>query len=319
MDKTSLSAFIKAEAQRLGFFTCGIAKADAVDADTVEAYKRWIARGGNATMNYLANYPDKRFDPRLLVPGVKSIVCVALNYTPAHQLPENQPQIAAYALGADYHDVVKAKLRQLAITLNLQPEQYRVFCDSAPVLERYWAVKAGLGWVGRNRQLIIPHAGSMFFLGELFLPMELCYDDVVDSRCGNCHRCIDACPTHALALTTAGNKAVNTCAITTFDAEKCLSYQTIENRGDIPETLAKCMGNTIYGCDRCQQACPWNRFATPNGTTELQPNNELLSMTRDKWLQLTEDDYRRLFKGSAVKRAKYAGLMRNIHAALDEQ
>ena len=309
MNKTQLSLKIKAEAKNLGFFACGIAKADAVDQNVVASYKKWIGEGGHATMAYLENYPDKRFDPRLLMDGLKSIVSVALNYAPANTLPEGEPQFAAYALGKDYHDVVKNKLRQLAETLGF--DEYRAFCDSAPVLERYWAVKAGLGWTGRNHQLIIPHAGSMFFLGELFLPVDLEYDEPMPSRCGKCHACVDACPTHALSF-------VDVSSVTTkFDARSCLSYQTIENRGDIPTDLSEKMGDTIYGCDRCQTACPWNRFSQPNDTPELQPTDELLHMKREDWLSLTEDDYRRLFKGSAVKRAKYSGLMRNIHEALE--
>ena len=302
MDKTQLSLKIKAEAKNLGFFACGIAQADAVDPDVVDSYKKWIREGDHATMAYLENYPDKRFDPRLLMDGLRSIVSVALNYAPQHTLPKGEPQFAAYALGKDYHDVVKNKLRQLAELLNF--DNYRAFCDSAPVLERYWAVKAGLGWTGRNHQLIIPNAGSMFFLGELFLPLELDYDTPMKSRCGNCHACVDACPTHALSSKTQ------------FDARRCLSYQTIENRGAIPSDLSEKMGDTIYGCDRCQMACPWNRFSQPNTTPELQPSDELINMRREDWLTLTEEDYRRLFKGSAVKRAKYSGLMRNIHEAL---
>lgn len=317
MDKKELSQRIKAEAKNLGFFACGIAQADAVDPEVVASYKKWIGEGDHATMAYLENYPDKRFDPRLLMDGLKSIVSVALNYAPANRLPDGEPQFAAYALGKDYHDVVKNKLRQLAELLGF--EEYRAFCDSAPVLERYWAVKAGLGWTGRNHQLILPHAGSMFFLGELFLPVELVYDEPMASCCGNCHACVDACPTHALRMeepdaTVAKHRQV---AKTCFDARLCLSYQTIENRGDIPHELSDKMGDTIYGCDRCQTACPWNRFSQPNTTPELQPSDELLNMTREDWLALTEEDYRRLFKGSAVKRAKYSGLMRNIHDALE--
>ena len=312
MDKRQLTLDIKAEAKNLGFFACGIAKADAVDADVVASYKKWIAGGDHATMSYLENYPDKRFDPRLLMPGLRSIVSVALNYAPLHCMPKGEPQFAAYALGKDYHDVVKLKLRMLAERLGIV--EYRAFCDSAPVLERYWAVKAGLGWTGRNHQLIIPKAGSMFFLGELFLTEELVYDEPLPSCCGNCRACIDACPTHAL---TAVDDACVHGGRTLFDARLCLSYQTIENRGDIPAELSAKMGNVIYGCDRCQKVCPWNRFSQPNTTPELQPSDELLGMRREDWLALTEDDYRRLFKGSAVKRAKYSGLMRNIHDALD--
>lgn len=318
MSPNELSEKIKAEALALGFFACGIAKAGPVDSRAADRLLRWLDCGGYAGMAYMANHTDKRLDPRLLMPGLKSIVCVALNYTPGERIPENEYQLAAYAYGNDYHDVVKGKLHLLAGSIGRmvrgQEEAcrktgedgtsiaYRAFCDSAPVLERYWAVQAGLGWTGRNHQLIIPHAGSMFFLGELFLDLELTYDSPMRERCGNCRACIDACPTRAL------------CGCETFLAERCLSYQTIENRGPLSPEAAAAMKNTIYGCDRCQQVCPWNRFATPTTEPRLQPKPELLGMTKEAWLRLSADDYRRLFKGSAVKRAKYEGLVRNIEA-----
>lgn len=325
---------IKVEAERLGFFACGIARAEPVDAETAAAVRGWISKGSQATMDYMANYTEKRLNPCLLVPGTKSIVSLAMNYAPAQTMPETEYQLAAYAYGQDYHDVMKAKLRQLAAliankfegesdsregendgdstaittpkTNETNPEpagEIRVFVDTAPVLERYWAQRAGLGWIGKNHQLIIPRAGSMFFLGEIFLPYEFdSYDSPMPSRCGNCRRCIEACPT---------------CAITDewgFDSEKCLSYQLIENRGELSEQAKKSMGTTIYGCDRCQTACPWNKFATPNTTPEFQPKSELLAMTKADWHNLTIDEYRALFKGSAVKRVKFDGLKRNISA-----
>lgn len=305
------SRYIKTEASALGFFACGVAKADAISNDEAVRLRLWLDRKNYADMSYMANHTDKRLDPRLLMDGLKSIVCVALNYSPARRIPENELQFAAYALGQDYHDIVKAKLHALAAKIGI--EHYRVFCDSAPVLERYWAVQAGLGWVGKNHQLIIPNAGSMFFLGELFLDVELEYDSPVKSRCGSCHACIDACPTGALCLNSNEETANE------FNATLCLSYQTIENRNDIPVELASKMGNTIYGCDRCQVACPWNRFAKPTTEQLLQPREELLQMTRERWNNLTIDEYRRLFKGSAVKRAKYEGLMRNIRAINDNK
>lgn len=305
-----LSNEIKAEALRLGFFACGIAKADAVDPAVVSHYKQWVASGKNAGMAYMNNYPDKRFDPRLLMDGLKSIVCVAMNYFPAKTMPAGEYKLAAYAYGQDYHDVVKNRLHALASAFSFT--NYRAFCDSAPVLERYWAVQAGLGWTGRNHQLIVPKAGSMFFLGELFLDVELEYDAPMPNRCGTCHACVDACPTGALSF--AGGCSTSCGAFSTdFDSNKCLSYQTIENRGDIPDGMARFMGDTIYGCDRCQTSCPWNRFAVPNDIDELQPSTELLNMSKQDWKNLDEEAYRRLFKNSAVKRAKYSGLMRNIH------
>lgn len=310
----SLKDKIKAEALSLGFFVCGFAKAAPVTDAMRRHYLAWLADGGNADMAYLNNNLDKRFDPRLLVPGVKTIVVVALNYFPAHRLPEGEPQIADYALGLDYHDIVKQKLRQLAANVGLV--DYRAFVDTAPVLERYWAVQAGLGWIGKNQQLIIPHAGSEFFLGELFVNVDLPPDEPKPNRCGTCHRCVDACPTHAVSLPTKHVEGYGD--ITRFDARRCLSYQTIENRGELSDDAKTATGDTFYGCDRCQRACPWNRFATPNTEPLLQPREELLGMTRQKWENMTVDDYRRLFKGSAVKRAKYEGLMRNIKAMTDD-
>ena len=196
MNSRYLTEKIKAEAKGLGFFACGIAKAEAVDSDTADGYRRWIADGGHASMHYLADNIDKRLDPRLLMPGVKSIVCVALSYAPAKTIPADQYQIAYYAYGKDYHDVMKQKLHALASACGITT--YRAFCDTAPVLERYWAQRAGLGWIGRNHQLIIPHAGSMFFLGELFVTDTLHYDSPTPNRCGRCHACLDACPTTSI-------------------------------------------------------------------------------------------------------------------------
>ena len=312
---SEFSIDIKAEAKRLGFFACGIAKAEAVEPFTADLFSQWLRLGHQASMSYMENHQDKRLDPRLLMEGVKTIVCVALNYAPARRIPPEEYQIASYAYGQDYHDIVRNKLHQLASFIKQAaiPESsfaYRAFSDSAPVLERYWAMKAGLGWIGRNHQLIIPHAGSMFFLGELFTNLELPADEPLQNRCGTCQRCINACPTGALSLSDTS---------TSFNANLCLSYQTIENRNDIPEAIARKMGNTIYGCDRCLQVCPWNSFAHPTDEPALQPKDELLQMTKEKWKNLTEEDYRRLFKGSAVKRAKYSGLIRNIKAINDHE
>ena len=322
-----LAESIKAEAKRLGFFACGIAKAEPVDEVTSHHFRQWLREGHQAGMSYMANHQDMRLDPRLLMEGTESIICVALNYAPAKRIPDDEYQIAAYAYGQDYHDIVKDKLHQLATFIANREETlaylvsgengltpsafaYRAFSDSAPVLERYWAVKAGLGWIGKNRQLIVPKAGSMFFLGELFVNIALPYDKPQENRCGQCQRCLEACPTGALSANDSASA---------FDANLCLSYQTIENRSTIPETIVRKMGNSIYGCDRCQQACPWNAFAHPTDEPALQPKDELLQMTKAKWQTITEDEYRRLFKGSAVKRAKYSGLMRNIKAVSENE
>ena len=341
---SSLSHKIKAEALRLGFSACGIAKAEPVDAETAQAFRQWLRQGGHATMQYMENYEDKRLDPRLLMPGVKSIICVALNYAPSQPVKG----IANYAIGKDYHDIVKQKLYQLAqILAPLTPPlggspnlteslpqgggregAFRAFSDSAPILERYWAMKAGLGFIGKNHQLIIPGMGSQFFLGELFVDIELEPDAPCRQHCGSCHRCIDACPTGALAPLTPpmGGSTSRTESLPqggglegAFHSSLCLSYLTIENRGAIPPEAASKMGHTFYGCDRCQQACPWNAKAIPTSEPLLQPTAELLSMNDEDWQQLSLEQYRRLFKGSAVKRAKYEGLMRNIKAIQHEQ
>ena len=349
---SELSHRIKAEALRLGFSACGIAKAEPVDEETARAFRNWLRQGGHATMQYMENYEDKRLDPRLLMPGVKSIISVALNYTPETPVKG----FANYAIGKDYHDIVKQKLYQLAQKITphqlprggeieasprggLEGVSFRAFSDSAPVLERYWAMKAGLGFIGKNHQLIIPGMGSQFFLGELFVDIELEPDAPCRQHCGNCHRCIDACPTGALAQQAtphqlprggepdgAEQKASPRGGLEggeylegAFHSSLCLSYLTIENRGDIPEEAAQKMGETFYGCDRCQQVCPWNAKAKPTAEPLLQPTSELLSMKDEDWQQLSVEQYRKLFKGSAVKRAKYEGLMRNIKAIRNEQ
>lgn len=307
------SSQIKAEALRLGFDACGIAKAEPIRQEVAEEFREWLRQGHHASMQYMENHLEKRLNPQLLMEGVRSIVCVALNYKPSAQQNQEGYQLAAYALGRDYHDIVKEKLHQLAAYIigqwedEEQPISYRAFTDSAPVMERYWAMQAGIGWIGRHHQLIIPKSGSMFFLGELFLNIPLAYDHPATSHCGNCTRCIEACPTGALS------------AEGPFRAERCLSYLTIENREEIPPEMKDKMGSTIYGCDRCQQACPWNTMGAPTREPALQPKEELMTMTREQWQHLSEEDYRRLFKGSAVKRAKYSGLMRNIQAVASKE
>nr|WP_320037058.1 tRNA epoxyqueuosine(34) reductase QueG [uncultured Bacteroides sp.] len=308
MNKELLSQQIKAEALRLGFSACGIARADIV-GESMAYLEQWLTDGNQAGMDYMNNNFDKRCDPRLLVEGTKSIISVALNYYPSRKLREEQLQFAYYAYGKDYHEVMKAKLTELFNFINehLTPVNGRVFCDTAPVLDRYWAQKAGLGWIGKNTQLIIPSAGSYFFLGEIFLDIELDYDSPIQSKCGNCTRCLDACPVKALERPFILN------------SNRCLSYLTIEHKGEIEPGMAPQMGNHLYGCDDCQKCCPWNRFASPHQIADFEPSEVLLSMEEDDWKALTVEQYRVLFKGSAVKRAKYDGLMRNLKAILPDE
>lgn len=291
---------IKTEAlESLGFTACGVVRPGRVDDATAEYFRGWLRNGCHADMAYMEGYEDKRLDARLLMPEARSVICLALSYVPEEDAG-GAGHLAAYARGKDYHDVMKQRMRMLAERLSI--ETYRVFCDTAPVLERYWAVQAGIGWIGRNHQLIIPKAGSMFFLGEIFTDAEVdVYDEPCQGHCGsNCRRCIDACPTGALQLDKP------------LDARRCLSYLTIENRGDIPPEFAEKMGTCFYGCDRCQQACPHNSNAQPTQVEEFHATEALKAMTMEAWRNLTVEDYRRLFKGSAVKRAKYEGVMRNI-------
>ena len=298
---------IKAEALRLGFSAFGVARAEAVNPDTAQSFHQWITQGHQANMGYMGNHTEKRLDPRLLMEGTQSIISLALNYYPQQHLSPDQYQFAWYAYGKDYHDVMKAKLKALETFITSQlpfPIQTRIFCDTAPVLERYWAWKAGLGWIGKNTQLIIPKAGSTFFLGEIFIDCQAsAYNTPLPSRCGTCTNCLSSCPTQALEAPFKLNSA------------RCLSYLTIEHREAIPTAEALKMSNKIYGCDECQRACPWNRFAMPCTAPELHPIPALLNMKKEDWHTLTEEQYRTLFKGSAVKRTKYAGLMRNIEAA----
>ena len=293
---------IEQEALRLGFAACGFAVAEPVNDAVAQTVDQWIDMGYHAGMGYMERNRHLRIDPTQLVPGCKTLIVVALNYYPKQLIPNEEYQIAYYAYGKDYHRVVKDKLHQLlAYIKSIAPNvEGRAFCDTAPLLERYWAVKAGLGFVGRNRTLIIPGKGSYFFLGVLAVDVELqgtTYDGPLS--CGDCKRCFMACPTGA--LTVEG-----------IDCRRCLSYLTIEHRGEIPDEYGKKLGNRIYGCDNCQRVCPHNRNAEPTNETAFALLDEVASMTREEWNRLTPERYRMLFKDSAIERAGYEGLKRNI-------
>jgi epoxyqueuosine reductase len=269
----------------------------------------WLSEECHAGMSYLERNIEKRLDPRLLVDGAKSIISVALNYFPHRFQHEDAPKFAYYAYGEDYHDIVKGKLSRLFdfIKLRFPGVSGRYFSDSAPVLERFWAARSGLGFVGKNTLLIIPGKGSYFFLGELIVDLELDYDSPVSQNCGKCRRCLDACPTGAIEKPHWVN------------ARKCISYQTIENKGEIsPEIVAR-LSNNVYGCDICQVVCPWNRYARPHNTPGFNPSDEFLSLDYEGFQEMDEETYRRIFRRSAVKRAKFAGLKRNVTALKSSQ
>lgn len=302
--KSTISYDIKEEAQRLGFSACGFAKAEPVNEEATQALDQWTEKGYHANMLYMERNRHLRLDPTQLVPGCRTLIVVALNYYPQRLLPKESYQIAYYAYGKDYHQVVKDKLHQLySYIKEIVPHvEGRAFCDTAPLLERYWAVKAGLGFIGRNRQLIIPREGSYFFLGVLAVNIELdAYPHSNSLSCGDCKRCLIACPTKA--LTTDG-----------IDCKRCLSYLTIEHRGPIPDEMAKKLGQRIYGCDTCQQVCPHNRYAQCTEESSFDLSLERASMTNEDWHTLTPERYKELFKNSAIDRAGYEGLKRNMEA-----
>ena len=302
MEKVSTEAAIQAEALRLGFSACGFAKAEPVSDEMVQKLDHWVNHGFHADMGYMERNRHLRLDPTQLVPGCRTLIVVALDYYPQQPIPQEEYQIAYYAYGADYHRVVKDKLHQLFNYIKtLAPEvQGRAFCDTAPLLERYWATKAGLGFIGLNRTLIIPGKGSYCFLGVLAVDIDLHteYHDMPLS-CGSCKRCLIACPTKA--LTPDG-----------IDCRRCLSYLTIEHKGEIPDEYAEKMGNRIYGCDTCQRVCPHNRHAESTREAAFSLLDEVAAMKRDDWNQLTPERYRELFRNSAIERAGYEGLSRNI-------
>ncbi|MBD8389408.1 tRNA epoxyqueuosine(34) reductase QueG [Dysgonomonas sp. BGC7] len=300
----TISEQIKEFAYSLGFDACGICRAEEVTGTEQQMFNNWIENSYNANMTYMAANQEKRLNPTLLTDGVKSVISVALNYYPEEKQPVSHPQFAYYAYGKDYHDVVKLKLQQLlALIQTIDPTVTgRPFVDTAPILERYWAVKAGLGFIGKNSMLIIPQKGSYFFLGELMVNKELDYDTPLNLSCGNCTRCIEACPTKAIV------------APMVIDANKCISYQTIENKGSIASEIVPKMSNRFYGCDICQQICPWNRYARSHSTEEFKPSSAFMDLSFEKLDNLTVEEYQRIFKGSAVKRAKFSGLKRNLEA-----
>lgn len=294
--------FIKREAKALGFLSCGIAKAGFLEEEAPKL-EEWLRQGRHGQMKYMENHFDKRLNPTLLVPGAKSVITLLFNYySEEKQQDASAPKISQYAYGEDYHHVIKQKLRQLLEHLrdNIGAIEGRVFVDSAPVMDKAWAQKAGLGWVGKNTNLIAKSTGSFFFIAEIISDLDLPADLPVADHCGSCTACIDACPTDALT------------APYEIDGSKCISYATIELKEAIPTHFQGKMDGWMFGCDVCQDVCPWNRFARPSDEPAFRPSAELLEMNQRDWEELTEETFRRVFKKSAVKRTKFQGIQRNI-------
>lgn len=303
MNPQQQATFIKNYAYELGFSFVGIAKAGFMEEEA-RRLEHWLHQDRHGKMQYLTNHFDKRVDPTLLVPSAKSVISLLYNYhQPAKQEDPEAPKISQYAYGKDYHQVLKAKLRTLlnAVREEIGEVNGRAFVDSAPVLERDWARRSGIGWMGKNTMIIHPKAGSYFFLAELIIDLELPPDAPIKDYCGTCTRCIEACPTDA--IDPEGYL---------MDGSKCISYFTIELKGELPNEYQGKFENWMFGCDICQQVCPWNRFAERHSEPEFEPHPDLLQLRKQDWEELTEAVFQKIFKKSAVKRTKFTGLKRNI-------
>ncbi|MBC7745664.1 MAG: tRNA epoxyqueuosine(34) reductase QueG [Flavobacterium sp.] len=294
---------IKQKASDLGFMFCGISKAGFLEEEAPRL-ENWLNNQFHGEMSYMENHFDKRLDPTKLVEGARSVISLALNYyTKDGQLDPEAPLISKYAFGTDYHLVIKEKLKLLMYYIKeaIGEVNGRAFVDSAPVLDKAWAKKAGFGWIGKNSNLINKHTGSFFFLAELITDLDLIYDvNPTQDYCGTCTRCIDACPTEAIV------------APYIVDGSRCISYLTIELKNELPKTFTDKTANWMFGCDICQDVCPWNKFSIPHTEPDFQPHADLLGMRKADWEEITEDTFRKIFKNSAVKRTKFSGLKRNI-------
>jgi epoxyqueuosine reductase len=300
--KKEITLLLKEEAKALGFDFCGVAKSEFLKSEE-DNLTQWLKKGYHGKMNYMENHFDVRLDPSKLVENAKSVVSLAFNYFPSEKLEPDSYQISKYAFGQDYHQIIKNKLYHLIHFLKLQlgHANIRAFVDSAPILERVWAEKAGLGWIGKNTLLLNKTRGSYYFLAELVLDVELEFDPAFKTdHCGTCTKCIEACPTEAILP----GKVV--------DGSKCISYFTIELKEEIPSSMKGKFNDWIFGCDICQDVCPWNRFSKPHHEQAFQPHPDLLNMTKKDWIELEEVTFQKIFKKSAVKRTKFAGLKRNI-------
>lgn len=300
-NKEKYSKFIKAEAKRLGFLSCGISKAAFLEEEAPRL-EIWLNKNHHGEMKYMENHFDKRLNPTLLVDDAKSVISLLLNYYPSEIQNTDSYKISKYAYGQDYHFVIKEKLKELLQTIQTEIGEVsgRAFVDSAPVLDKAWAAKSGLGWIGKNSNLLTQQVGSFYFIAELVVDLDLEYDYATTDHCGTCTACIDACPTEAIVSPYV------------VDGSKCISYFTIELKENIPQEMKGKMDDWIFGCDVCQDVCPWNRFSKSHNEPLFNPNPELLSMTKKDWEEITEDTFKKVFKNSAVKRTKLDGLKRNI-------
>lgn len=301
------SQLIKQKAEKFGFQSCGISKAEFLEEEAPRL-ETWLNKGYHGEMKYMENHFDKRLNPTLLVDGAKSVISLSYNYFPKVKIDEiNNFKISKYAYGEDYHEVIKDILKNMVAELQEEIGEFgfRVFVDSAPVLEKAWARKSGLGWVGKNANLITKKHGSFYFLAEIICDLELDYDLAVTDHCGSCRACIDACPTQAIV----SDRIV--------DGSKCISYATIELKNEIPDYFNGKMDDWIFGCDVCQDVCPWNRFSAPTLQEKFSPNFQKLNFRKNEWKELTQELFSEIFKKSAVKRTKFSGLMRNINLLND--
>ncbi len=292
---------IKTEAKRLGFLSCGISKAEFLETEAPRL-ENWLSQNMNGEMSYMENHFDKRLDPTKLVEGSKSVISLLLNYYPEEKQHKNTYKISKYAYGTDYHFIIKDKLKTLLnyIQTEIGEVHGRAFVDSAPVLDKAWAAKSGLGWIGKHSNLLTQQVGSFYFIAELIIDLDLAYDHPVTDHCGTCTACIDACPTEAIVEPYK------------VDGSKCISYFTIELKNELPNSMKNKFDDWMFGCDVCQDVCPWNRFSKPHNEPLFNPHPELLSMTKKDWEEITQEVFQQLFKKSAVKRTKFTGLKRNI-------
>ena len=300
-NKEKYTQLIKAESKRLGFLSCGISKAGFLEEEAPRL-ENWLNKNHHGQMFYMENHFDKRLNPILLVNDSKSVVSLLLNYFPSEEQNTDSYKISKYAYGQDYHFVIKEKLKELlhVIQTEIGAVSGRAFVDSAPVLDKAWAAKSGLGWIGKNSNLITQKVGSFYFIAELIIDLDLEYDNATTDHCGTCTACIDSCPTQAIV------------APYVVDGSKCIYYFTIELKDNLPQEMKGKLDDWMFGCDVCQDVCPWNKFSKPHKEPLFSPNPELLSYTKKDWEEITEDIFKKVFKNSAVKRTKLEGLKRNI-------